>query len=202
MDRPAKLLWTVERPGGAKTAHQPVPLDLDGDGRQEVIAGYGVLNPDGSLRWLFETPEQRRGAGHLDCVRVVDAGTRPQDSRLAMTGCGANWLAMVDVSAPAGAGGRAFRVGGHRPARSRLARPPIVVDVAHEKGVNLTWVIGRGWHAVGSHSNRSYSRFHELIDWTGDGLDEIVMGDSGAVIDGSGKVVAVPTCRSAGSSRS
>jgi len=41
-----------------------------------------------------------------------------------------------------------------------------------------------------------------LIDWTGDGLDEIVMGDSGAVIDGSGKVVAVPTCRSAGSSRS
>jgi hypothetical protein len=109
-----------------------------------------------------------------------------------MTGCGANWLAMVDgLGTPAWVlAGEHFesvdigRLGQGLPGRQ------IVVDVAHEKGVNLTWVIGEDGTRLGRIQS-VYSRFHELIDWTGDGLDEIVMGDSGAVIDGSGKVVAV-----------
>ena len=41
------LLWTVENPGGYRTAHQPFPLDIDGDGREEIMAGYALLDPDG-----------------------------------------------------------------------------------------------------------------------------------------------------------
>jgi len=35
-DRNWKQLWTVENPGGYRTAHQPVAVDLDGDGRAKA----------------------------------------------------------------------------------------------------------------------------------------------------------------------
>ena len=49
-NRDGKQLWTVENPGGYRTAHQPVSVDLDGDGRDEVMAGYAMLNANGSAR--------------------------------------------------------------------------------------------------------------------------------------------------------
>ena len=55
-----RLLWTVKDPGGFRTAHQPLPVDLDGDGRDEILAGYAALNPDGSVRWVFQA-ENRVG---------------------------------------------------------------------------------------------------------------------------------------------
>ncbi|HOF88901.1 MAG TPA: hypothetical protein PLZ36_12495, partial [Armatimonadota bacterium] len=36
-DREWRLLWERHLPGGHKTAHQPLPVDLDGDGRQAVM---------------------------------------------------------------------------------------------------------------------------------------------------------------------
>ena len=56
-DRNGKQLWTVDRPGGNLTAHQPRPIDIDGDGTDEIMAGFALLNADGSLRWrLTITP--------------------------------------------------------------------------------------------------------------------------------------------------
>ena len=37
--RDGRQLWTVAQPGGYRTAHQAVPIDLDGDGRDEIMAG-------------------------------------------------------------------------------------------------------------------------------------------------------------------
>jgi len=40
--REGDLLWTVRNPGGYRTAHQPRPMDLDGDGRRwrgRVVSG-------------------------------------------------------------------------------------------------------------------------------------------------------------------
>ena len=53
-DREGKQLWTVDMPGGQRTAHQPRPIDIDGDGRDEIVAGYAVLNSDGSVRWALD----------------------------------------------------------------------------------------------------------------------------------------------------
>ena len=44
------LLWEVHEPGGYRTAHQLRPVDLDGDGHDEIMAGYALLNSDGSVR--------------------------------------------------------------------------------------------------------------------------------------------------------
>jgi cysteine-rich repeat protein len=38
--------------------------DLDGDGCDEVLAGYAALNGDGSVRWVFEAEKDRRN-GHI-----------------------------------------------------------------------------------------------------------------------------------------
>ena len=52
-DLTGRLIWTVKDPGGFRTAHQPRPIDINGDGRDEIMAGYALLNPDGSVRWVF-----------------------------------------------------------------------------------------------------------------------------------------------------
>jgi hypothetical protein len=72
-----ELLWTSKHPGRYRTAHQPVPVDLDGDGRDELIAGYACLNHDGSVRWVYESENIKLRQGHLDCARVLERGDDP-----------------------------------------------------------------------------------------------------------------------------
>jgi len=52
-NRAGELLWHVNRPGGYRTAHQPRPMDIDGDGHDELMAGFAMLHHDGSGRWGF-----------------------------------------------------------------------------------------------------------------------------------------------------
>ena len=82
-----KLLWTVENPGGYRTAHQAIPIDIDGDGKDEIMAGYALLNPGwhGSLAvrigkggyqsrppGLLSSASKRREAGRLEaCAHLL-----------------------------------------------------------------------------------------------------------------------------------
>jgi hypothetical protein len=81
LNHSGKLLWTVGNPGGLQTAHQPIPLDIDSDGRDEIMAGYAMLNPDGHVRWTL--PDAVRLGGHMDCCRLLRKGKTPQEWRLA-----------------------------------------------------------------------------------------------------------------------
>jgi hypothetical protein len=78
-----RLLWHVKDPGGYQTAHQPRPIDLDGDGKDEIAAGYAMLNSDGSTRWTFRSSGIDVSRGHLDCIRLLRRGNKPEDVRLA-----------------------------------------------------------------------------------------------------------------------
>jgi len=91
-----ELLWTVRDPGGFRTAHQPRPMDLDGDGRDEIMAGYALLNADGSVRWVFQSTTVDQSRGHLDCARVVRRGKSAGEFRIALTTCGANSIALIN----------------------------------------------------------------------------------------------------------
>jgi hypothetical protein len=75
-NRDWKQLWTVKSPGGYKTSHQPYPIDIDGDGRDEVMAGFALLNPDGSVRWTVASDTIKLSNGHLDCIRPVVRGAK------------------------------------------------------------------------------------------------------------------------------
>ena len=91
-----ELLWHVNLPGGYRTAHQPRPMDIDGDGRDEIMAGFAMLNPDGSVRWVYESKTTDLHRGHLDCARLMAMSENVDEVRIALTCCGANNIAVVD----------------------------------------------------------------------------------------------------------
>jgi len=193
LDRAGQMLWTVSSPGGFPTAHQPVPLDLDGDGRDEVLAGYALLNPDGCVRWTLERPELISDPGHLDCARVLRCGPRPADWRLALSCCSAGRLLVVDgngtlVWERVGHHFESLDVGRILPA---VPEPQMLVDVVPSgsgAGGNelLVYDVDGCLHG---RIRSTYCRFHTLVDWDGDGYDEIVVPYTRGLFDHGGRRV-------------
>lgn len=191
-DQQGELLWSVTDPGGYRTAHQPRPVDIDGDGKDEIMAGYSLLNPDGSVRWTYKSNTVDQNRGHLDCMRVFRMAQRPEDIRLALTCCGANNLAIID-----GNGKTIWEISGHHfesidigPVLPKAGSAQIVVDIDHQPmGNSPVWIIDEN----GKHHARittDYSRHHALVDWTGDGLCEILIAHNRAMYDQQGKRIA------------
>ncbi len=188
-DRAGKELWMVPNPGGHRTAHQPRPMDLDGDGKDEIMAGYAMLNADGSVRWVYasKTVDQKRG--HLDCARILETGESPASTRIVMTCCGANNIAVVN-----GVGEVVWEVPGHHFESIQVGRlseddpgPHILVDIDHEPmGNGPLWIFDKNGKHVGRLVT-PYSRHHRLLDWTGDGVDEILVGHTQALYNCRGK---------------
>lgn len=63
LNRDFELLWTHEGNPG----HYPWAYDLDGDGKDEVMAGYDLLDSGGRLLWSCDDLED-----HADCIWVGD----------------------------------------------------------------------------------------------------------------------------------
>ncbi len=192
LSRHGRILWTSINPGGYRTAHQPVPVDLDGDGRDEVMAGYAMLNSDGSTRWVFKSQEVDQARGHCDCFRLVRAGKSPEEWRFVMTFCGANAIALLDgkgtaISESTGQHFESVDVG-----RIRADSPGLqmAVDIDHGAwGQGPLWVLDESGE-VKTKIMTDYARHHALLDWTGDGVCEIVIAQPRAVFDGCGRRVA------------
>jgi hypothetical protein len=188
-DRGGKLLWTVTDPGGYRTAHQPRPIDLDGDGRDEIMAGYALLNPNGSARWVFRSKTVDQSRGHLDCARVFRRGDCPEDFRIVLTCCGANNLALVD-----GTGQVLWEVTGHHFESVDVGHiipnhpgPHILVDIDHQPyGKSPLWILDEQGRLLGQLVT-DYSRHHCLLDWTGDGIDEIIVAHNGGLYNHQGR---------------
>jgi len=190
-DRAGKLLWSVTDPGGYRTAHQPRPIDLDGDGRDEIIAGYAMLNHDGAVRWVFKSKKVDQGRGHLDCARVYRRGATPEEFRIVLTCCGANNIAMID-----GNGKALWEVAGHHFESIDVGRvhadgagPQLLVDVvpcAETGDTDQLWTVDADGRWLGQ-LHVPYSRFHTLVDWNGDGLDELVVSHCRGLYDQAGQ---------------
>lgn len=188
-DPEGTLLWTVRRPGGHLTAHQPRAVDLDGDGRDEIMAGYAMLNSDGSERWVYTSNAVDQARGHLDCMRVLRAGATPEEFRLAITCCGADNLAVVD-----GTGAVKWEIPGRHFESIQIGTvvpdrpgPQILVDIDHEPtGAGPLWVVDADGKLAGKILT-PYSRHHRLVEWTGDEFDEIVNADNQALYSNMGK---------------
>src|SRR5262249_53671793 len=56
-------LWTLR----LNTGHYPFPIDIDGDGRDEVLLGYSLISPDGKILWT----NQDKLEDHADGVAIV-----------------------------------------------------------------------------------------------------------------------------------
>ena len=187
-----QLLWTVRDPGGYRTAHQPRPMDIDGDGRDEVMAGYAMLNADGSVRWVFQSQAVDQRRGHLDCARVLKRGRSPEAWRIVLTCCGANNVALVD-----GDGRVRWERSGHHFESVDVGRvipghagPQILVDIDHRPyGKSPLWVLDEKGRSLGQIVT-NYSRHHCLLDVDGDGFDEILVAHDGGLYDHRGRRIA------------
>ncbi|UCF17855.1 MAG: hypothetical protein JSW59_10390 [Phycisphaerales bacterium] len=188
-DQQGKLLWSVKDPGGFRTAHQPRPIDIDGDGRDEIMAGYALLNHDGSVRWLFRSKEVDQSRGHLDCARIFRRSASPEDFRIVLTCCGANNIALVD-----GNGKVLWEVSGHHFESVDVGRVipnhaglHICVDIDHQPyGKSPLWVLDEQGRLLGQLVT-DYSRHHCLLDWTGDGVEEILVAHKGGLYNHQGQ---------------
>ncbi len=170
-------LWHVELPGGYRTAHQARPIDIDGDGLDEIMAGCALLNPDGSVRWVYESRAVDPNRGHLDAMRVLRSGPSPEEWRLAMSLCGAGNLAVVD-----GNGKIVWEVPGHHFESLDIGRfcpdvegPQIAVDI-DQRALGQSPVVGlRPERQQDQRDDHRVSRSHRLIDWDGSGVSALAI---------------------------
>jgi hypothetical protein len=185
-------LWTVKMPGGFRTAHQPRPIDIDGDGVDEIMAGYAMLDPDGTTRWVFRSQKVDAARGHLDCCRVLRDGKTPEDFRLVLTCCGADNIAVVD-----GTGKVIWEASGHHFESVDVGRicpevpgVQVAVDIDHRPwGKGPLWVFGRHGRQLGQIMT-DYARHHALIDWTGGPTQSILVAQGRGLFDGRGRRIA------------
>jgi hypothetical protein len=177
------------------------PTDILVKDRYHNIYAYGYsgellwLNADGSVRWTFKSSQIDQKRGHLDCIRLMRPGDHLEDIRLVLTLCGANGIAMIDGN------GKAIweRAGSHFESidlgRVIAGHPgsQILVDIDHQPfGKGPLWLIDENGALLGR-INTDYARHHHLLDWNGDGLDEIFNAHSGAIYDNKGRRIATLT---------
>lgn len=188
-----KLLWTSKQPGGYQTAHQPRPMDIDGDGKDEIMAGYALLNPDGTTRWTLQKKGGGRFGGHLDCARFYPSPTNPDDARIILTFCGGNRMAKVDGNGlfSWSLTGKHYESIDIAKVRPDIAGKQIIVDIPYASwGQKPIRIIDENGIILGQFMV-SESRYHRIVDWTGDGISSIVVGQPRAMYDGWGKKVGI-----------
>lgn len=55
LDSDLNVMWKYKSP--TNTGHCPLPVDVDGDGRDEVLVGYKLLDSDGTMLWSYPIEE-------------------------------------------------------------------------------------------------------------------------------------------------
>ncbi len=76
LDTDFNVMWTFE----GNIGHYPWPYDLNGDGVDELIAGYNVLDGKGHLLWTIDMKD------HADCVWVCDLDQNPNTGAAVLVG--------------------------------------------------------------------------------------------------------------------
>lgn len=77
LDEDLNLLWKFR--SDKNTGHCPLPVDINGDGRDEVLVGYNMLSADGEKLWTYPITEDHTdeivmgkfrgdGKGYFACV--------------------------------------------------------------------------------------------------------------------------------------
>jgi len=183
-----KPLWDWA-PKGYLTCHHPTPVDINGDGRDEILGGYSLLDPNGHELWTLKSDSIDLTKGHMDVCDVIATGKKPEEARMLVTLCGASAIALID-----GRGqflwtvtGRHYESIDYGRIRNDIPGRQIVVDVAHAGQLQVEFLDDHG-HPLGT-IHCFESRHHRLIDWNGDGLDEILIGNALRLFDGKGACI-------------
>lgn len=188
MNRDGTIRWHWAPPDGQLTAHQPYPIDLDGDGREELIPGFCAIDGNGKCLWSLERAGVDCKKGHLDCVRVVHLDEPGGTRQLLLTLCGGGGIICVDLQ-----GNRQW---GHEDLHyesidvgtmhTGLPGPQLAVDITHgetpyQDPLQCIDATGRIFGQVWGKRVRQ----HFNADWLGNGLEQIVVPSDLVIVDPS-----------------
>lgn len=185
-----KPLW-FWKPAKGLTCHHPTPVDINGDGKDEVLVAYTMLAADGKELWTI-TSKADLHKGHMDACEVVRTGKKPEDTRLIVTYCGSNGIAMVD-----GNGKTLWEQLGHHyespdagRMRSDVPGVQVIVDYDHLPfGRSILGLFSEQGVMLGKYEC-DFGRHHRLLDWDGDGLLDLIIGNTMRVCDGKGRCIS------------
>ena len=180
-------LWTREFPG-SPTGHFAQPYDFDGDGRDELFIGTGLLGPDGEMRWSHDWPD------HTDEIAIGPFDPDRDDVQIALV-CGD---AGFNILAADGTVLRREMLGHAQ----RLTAAKFRADIPGLQFYVLTY-----WgHAgiISFHDGGGERRFHfepaslgnvlNPVNWTGEPVELALLSGSarhGGMIDGHGRRVVL-----------
>ncbi len=175
--------------------------DVDGDGREEVLAGGTLLSPDGEAIWVMEGAEEMirwTGGEHVDAVAVGDLSGDPEVDPVAHLLCGSAGVYVLDAST--GRIREVHRVGhaqGRSVANYRPEEPGLEVLVGcrwDNYGI-LSLFSGRGERLLRFQPDFVGQGGHP-VNWTGDGEELLLISSSPEALglyDGWGRrVVQIP----------
>lgn len=184
-----KLLWQW-KPKRGMTSHHPTPVDINEDGHDEVLVGYTMLSATGKELWTAKSLINMY-KGHVDSSKIVRLGKRPEDARLVITYCASNGIALLDGNGKtlwerSGFHYQSVEVGRMRKDSTALQ---LVVDYDLPFGKTGVQMLSENGKLLGTYEC-DYARHHRLLDWNGDGLQEIIIGHTMRICDGQGKCIA------------
>ncbi len=187
LDGDLNELWTREFDTWP-TGHFAQPYDFDGDGRDELYVGYGLLGPDGEMRWSHDWHD------HTDEIAIGPFDPDRDDVQIALA-CGE---AGFNILAADGTVLHREMVGHAQ----RLAAAKFRRDLPGLQFYVLTY-----WgHAgiISLHDGKGARQFHREptslgnvlnpVNWTGRGEELALLSGSarhGGMLDGLGRRVVV-----------
>ena len=177
--------------------HKPIPVDIDGDGKDEIFGGFFMLNSDGSTRWEVEGTNQKEvDFVHSDSNHVIRYGETPEEWRLVFTYCNGEGICIIDgngkiIHERTGKHYEAISLGNIFPG---VEGPQILTDI--DRGDRVVEVFDQELKLLGR-IDVDYGRFHRTVDWDGDGFDDIVIADNGSIYNYEGKKICTLDLRGA-----
>ncbi len=192
IDEKGQLMWTVDKPEGCWIGHSPLPVDVDGDGTDEIFCGFFMLNSDGSLRWKLTGSKVDLGpTNHMDSGVIVQRGKTPQDWLFAISFCSGDNIAVLD-----GTGKIQWESGGYHYEALDIGQvfpigaPNIVVDISYMQDKKNPIIIFDAEGRILGRILVEYNRFHRLVDWDGDGFEDILIGCNKGIYNYRGQKIA------------
>jgi hypothetical protein len=85
-DESLEQLWRFH----GNTGHFPAVADIDGDGRDEVMIGYSLVDDDGTLLWRIDVED------HQDAIAIAPIAPDSEEPRIALA-CGEGGTVVCDV---------------------------------------------------------------------------------------------------------
>lgn len=189
-DKDLNLVWKKKKPGGYLLAHRIAACDMDGDGKDEIIAGATILNQKGEVTATLQSNSVKLWyGGHIDGIVPIRQGA---DWFISVTYCDGLGIALFDSSGACiwETMGEHFEylVGGYFFNTPDLKNSFQLISKVHYDDENPQLMINQDGRVLGEFkpSSAVFS-----VDWTGDGYHELVFLSPVSIYSGTKRIANV-----------